>query len=258
MLDIDIAESLPPAVIRFLRHCYKFVNEEWAHTIRQQLPDQGFERSFRASCTSKLLGWDVSQGREMGLGSALQTASGVLHEIDVVARNPETTALMELKHRLDPPGKNDVIIFFAKIIDYIAHNPGLLLQRLCPIFMSTSPFDHAGLTACLGLGIHPVGPGLRPFPLLVNNTRIIEAQLRNGVTVSEDTQHRFRDFCAELASVSLHLSSSWLNQRLHYYTDTTVIVRACSVPDPQVLSHSLLRLNGECASVLSSVREASR
>ena len=81
---IRVEDELPMPAVNFLRHCYRFVNEEWGHTDRQDLPDQGFEASFRASIINGLSGWETSQEREMGLGQQLSTASGVLHEIDIV------------------------------------------------------------------------------------------------------------------------------------------------------------------------------
>ena len=55
----------------------------------------------RESCIAKLAGWVVSQPREMKLGMGLATASGVLHEIDVVAQHELTVGILELKNRAD-------------------------------------------------------------------------------------------------------------------------------------------------------------
>ncbi len=151
-----------------LRHCYRFVNEDWQHVTREPLPDQGFEEKFRESCVLKLPDWIVSQSWELNLGSGRLTASGVLHEIDVVVRNEPFRAIFELKNRqASPPEKNDVIVFMAKMLDYLSLTPSLLKQTLIPIFISTVAFEYTGLAARLGLGIHPIAPGLRPVPLLV-------------------------------------------------------------------------------------------
>ena len=67
------------------------------------------------------------------LGSGLETASGVLHEIDVVARSTDVTAILEMKNRKGTlPDKNDVIVFFAKVLDYLAANPVLVSRDVCP------------------------------------------------------------------------------------------------------------------------------
>ena len=93
--------------------------------------DQGFEMKLRESCIGKLAGWVVSQHREMNLGAGLITASGVLHEIDVVAQHEQAMGILELKNRPGlPPEKNDVIVFFAKILDYLCCTPALLRSYL--------------------------------------------------------------------------------------------------------------------------------
>jgi hypothetical protein len=73
----------------------------------------------------------------MNLGMGLITASGVLHEIDVVAQHEPTIGVFELKNRPAwPPEKNDVIVFFAKLLDYLCHTPALLKAHLVPVFVS--------------------------------------------------------------------------------------------------------------------------
>src|SRR5438046_1758738 len=92
--------------LRFLRHCYKFVESDWQHLPREALPDQGFELHFRCSCVTALDGWRVSQEWELGLGNELVTASGVRHEIDLVACRPDLLVIAELKNKpAYPPGK---------------------------------------------------------------------------------------------------------------------------------------------------------
>jgi hypothetical protein len=171
-------EVTTPLGLRFLRHCYWFVDKTWQKSRQADLPDQGFEMNFRSSCVSELKEWQISQELELGLGDELTTASGLRHEIDLVARQSETLVIVELKNRPGcPPGKNDVIVFFAKILDYVVHNPELLLSEVVPVFVSTSPFEEPTLAACLGLGIHPVAPGLRPVPILALKQASIEMQI---------------------------------------------------------------------------------
>ncbi|MFA6054822.1 MAG: hypothetical protein WC769_05550 [Thermodesulfovibrionales bacterium] len=126
--------SLPENTLGFMRHCYKFVAFDWQHAVREPLPDQGFEQRFRESCVSTFIGWTISQERELHLGSGLDAASGVYHEVDIVAGHPEVLLILELKNRQGAlPEKNDVIVFFAKIFDYLALNSSLLLKDICPI-----------------------------------------------------------------------------------------------------------------------------
>ena len=162
----------------------------------------------------------------MRLGQGLFTASGVLHEIDIAAMHPEVNVIMELKNRQDTPGKNDVALFFAKLVDYLALNPPLLSKEFLPIFMSTTGFEPNGLAACLGLGIHPVAPGLRPVPILLNNAKIISAELRRGVRVSEETLDRFEDFRADLNRICLNLADNWFGSRFGYRSETTIVLKS--------------------------------
>lgn len=256
MVAIRVEDELPMAAVEFLKHCYRFVNEEWGHADRQDLPDQGFESYFRASLINRLSGWESSQEREMGLGNQLPTASSVLHEIDIVANHSDVTAIMELKNRQGSPSKNDVIILFAKLLDYLVFNPHLLLKELCPIFMSTSPFEESGLAACLGLGIHAIGPGLRPIPVLIDNARRIDVELRRGVQVSEEAVDRFQEFCSEMNRVSLSLRDSWFSSRFGYLSEDTIVIKAVTGNDTSQNCHTIYSLNAECNYLLSVLREA--
>ena len=255
MMTMRLENDLPAAGLSFLKHCYHFVNTVWQHTDRDASPDQGFERAFRASCVS-LGGWEISQEREMRLGQGLPTASGVLHEIDIVAVHPEVNAILELKNRQDTPGKNDIALFFAKMVDYLAINPPLLLKEFLPVFMSTTGFEQNGLAACLGLGIHPVAPGLRPVPVLIDNAKRINGVLRKDIRVSEETLDRFDDFRAELNGICLNLADSWFGSGFGYRAENTIVLRAAPEPDSQTNSYLLRRLNSECSWLISSVKEA--
>jgi hypothetical protein len=163
---------------------------------------------------------------------------------------------MELKNRQDPPAKNDVVVFFAKLLDYLALNPSLLLKEICPVFMATAAFETNGLAVCLGLGIHPVGPGLRPFPVLVDNAKRIDFELRNGLHVPEQTYDRFEEFCAELNNMSLSLTDNWVGSRFGYRSENSIVLKAAGGSDSQAISHALRQLNVDCSWLLSSVREA--
>ena len=258
MVTIQVEDELPRAAIEFLRHCYGFVNQKWPHEVREDLPDQGFERSFRASCVTDISGWEVSLHREMHLGYELSTASGVLHEIDIVAKHSDVSAILELKNRQFSPTKNDVIVLFAKILDYIALNPNLLMKEICPVFISTASFEANALAVCLGLGIHPVGPKLRPVHILVDNARRIDFEFKKGIQVSEEIDERFNSYCADLNEICLNLSNNWFGSRFGYLSSDTIIMKATGDPDSKVLADSLTKLNANCDWLLTSVREATR
>ena len=160
-MALRVEKPLPLAALVLLRHCYRFVNEDWQHLPRDESADQGFEVGLRESCLAKLAGWVVSQHREMNLGMGLMTASGVLHEVDVVAQREPTVGILELKNRVGwPPEKNDVIVFFAKILDYLCLTPALLrsyLVLLCEIISVRAPLGGVARAGVEAAGTGPSG-----------------------------------------------------------------------------------------------------
>ncbi len=254
-MTLRIENEMPQGGVALLRHSYLFVTEHWQHLTREPIPDQGFEERFRESCL--LPGWVISQHRELNLGSVLTTASGVLHEIDLVAQNEPLRGIFELKNRQDfLPEKNDVIVFFAKILDYLCLNPGLLKQTLVPIFLSTFAFDYTGLAACIGLGIHPVAPGLRPLPLLIHNARCMGAERGKGLVLPEAEWDAYEGFCVELNRMSAALNPADANQRFDAMNETTLTVCAVRISQPGELGDHLRSLNAECARLIDVFKAA--
>jgi hypothetical protein len=88
LMDLKTSNVVSSDLVRFLKFCYRFLNEYWPHANREPIPDQGFEEAFRSECVSKLRDWRISQIREMHLGEDLFTASGTDHEIDLVGLLP--------------------------------------------------------------------------------------------------------------------------------------------------------------------------
>jgi hypothetical protein len=251
-------ESTPsPQAVAFLRHCYRFVNDEWQHLSRDESADQGFEAKFRESCIVKLVGWVVSQHREMNLGIGFTTASGVLHEIDIVGQSDAVIAVVELKNRAtDAPEKNDVIVFFAKILDYLCLTPALVRSSIVPVFVSTYAFEQSGLAACLGLGVHPVAPQLRPVPLLINNARCMLVEQEKGVRLSAENEDDFEDFCSKISHMASVLASADVNARFDYLNDFTLAVHAFGGFGVAELADELRALNGECTRLIAAFRAA--
>ncbi len=255
-MSILIDDSLPESAFQFLRRCYGFVNQEWQHITRESLPDQGFEQRFRESCVTRLSEWRISPEREMRLGDGLDTASGVYHEVDIVAQSSDLTAILEIKNRQgSPPGKNDVIVFFAKILDYLSLNPSLLLKEICPAFMSSIPFEPSGLAACLGLGVHPVEPSLRPLPILVDNARRMDFEIRRGISLTPSMRERFQDFCAQLNNLSSVLKETWLTSRCGFRSEDTIVLKAIGGLPTLALSQELGQLNKDCSELLEEFRK---
>ena len=257
IMEIYHDENLPNSALQFLKRCYRFVDREWQHSEREVAGDQGFERRFRESCVVNFPDWTISQEREMRLGESRDTASGVLHEVDLVAQTADLVAVAEIKNRpANPPDKNDGIIFFAKLLDYLAFNPALLLREVLPVFISSTTFDEHGLAACVGLGIHPVAPGLRPLPVLVDSALRMNAEVRKGMLLSDETVDQFEEFCVELNRLSADLSETCLTNRCGYFSDDTIVLKAVGGLPTRDLGRQLRRLNGECTELLAAFRKA--
>ena len=191
----------------------------------------------------------------MHIGMGLETASGVLHEIDIVARHQDVTAIFELKNRKGtPPDKNDVIVFFAKILDYLAANPMLLSKNVCLAFISSGSYDPSGLAACLGLGIHPVGADIRPLPILVQTATIMESELRNGISITSDLLDRFEDLCASLNRLSIILDGTWLDNRCGWHSDESILLKAVSHLPSMAIAQQIRQLNSDCTDILREFR----
>lgn len=249
----------PEPTLDFLKRCFRFVSSEWVHAVREPVPDEGFEERFRDSCLRQLPGWSVAPPREMWLGAGLETLSGTLHEVDIVAKTSRTTAVAELKNLGGGPDKNDVIVFYAKILDYLLANPDLAYDDICLAFVSRVTFDQRGLSACLGLGVHPVASDLRPLPVLINNAMSMQTELNRGLQVDSETLARFEDFCANLNRVAFALHETWLDYRCDFISsDDGLRFRAVSLIDVDDLARELRRANSDCLAIYRGFQRAVR
>ena len=245
--------------LEFLKRCFRFVSQEWPHAMRESLPDEGFEERFRDSCLRQLPGWSVAPSREMWLGAGLETLSGTLHEVDIVAKANRTTAVAELKNLGSGPSKNDIIVFYAKILDYLLANPDLAYDDICLAFVSRASLDQRGLSACLGLGIHPVASDIRPLPVLINNAMLMQGELDRGLQVDSETLDRFEDFCANLNRVAFVLGDTWLDHRCNYLpSDNGLLFRAVEPIDVDDLARELRQANGDCIAIYRAFQHAQR
>ena len=248
----------PQPVLDFLRRCYRFVDQDWPRADQIQGHDQGFEQRFREYLFDELRDWSISNEREFHLGDDLNTASGVVHEIDIVAKHARLVAIVEMKNRGSAAsGKNDVIVFFAKIFDYLAVNPMLLSGDICLVFISRHSFDSSGLAACLGLGIHPVAPDLRPLPILIANSNLMQSELNRGLSIDTEQQDRFHDFCALLNQMSAALYDTWLDNRCGMLSEQSLSLRALPPPDVFNLSTQLKTANTESTALFHAFKDAS-
>lgn len=256
-MGLRLENPVPNSALVLLRHCYRFVTDDWQHLPRDDSPDQGFEVKLREGCITKLPTWVVSQHRELNLGMGLITASGILHEIDVVAQREPTIGILELKNRADClPDKNDVIVFFAKILDYLCLTPMLLRSYIVPIFISSYGFEQSGLAACLGLGIHPIAPLLRPLPMLFDNASRMTVEIESGISLSPQDTLAFDEYCAKLNRMNSLLAGADANARFDYFNDSTIAVRAFGGIAVTELADELRSLSGECSRLINVVKIA--
>ena len=227
--------------------------------MREAVPDGGFEGQFRESCVRHLSGWSIAPPREMRLGAWLDTLSGTLHEVDIVAKTSGATAVAELKNLGDGPGKDDIVIFYAKILDYLLANPDLAYDDICLAFMSRTTFDRNVLAACLSLGIHPVSSDIRPLPVLVNNAMAMQVELDKGLQLAPQALTRFEDFCANLNRVAFALRETWLNDRCRYISsDDGLLFRAAEPIDACDLAAELRQANSDCIAIYRTFQQAQR
>jgi hypothetical protein len=170
---------------------------------------------------------------------------------------PSSLPVGELKNRTGyPPDKNDVIVFFAKLLDYLARNPSLLHKDVLPVFMTTTHFEMTGLSACIGLGVHPVAPGLRPLPILIDSAQAMDAALQHGLSVTQLVRDQFGDFSARLNQIHVALADSWLSNRCGYQADDRIVVKAIPSYDVSMMNGVLRQLNADCTPLLAAMRQA--
>jgi hypothetical protein len=143
-------------------------------------------------------------------------------------------------------------------LDYLCHTPSLLRTRLVPIFVSSYGFQQSGLAACLGLGIHPVGPQLRPPIVLLENTNLMTHELKNGLSLTPADVLAFDDFRSKLKNILSLLEGADVNNRFDYLNDLTVIVHAFGNVDVDDLANELRTLNSECSRLIHVFKAAKR
>lgn len=250
-LPIPTARSSP--TLRFLKACYEFVVKEWPHAQQEVLPDRGFERQFRAFVRD-LGSWEVSDERELHLGADYVPASGTTHEVDIVASHSNVQAVAELKNHAVAVGKNDVIVFFAKVLDYVLANPVIALKEICLAFVCRASFDPRGLAACLGLGIHPVCSKIRPLPVLANTVDILTREVRDGLSVSDQDKGRLHDLRAEVRNLSVGLRDTWPDSRFGYQSEAILKVHRVPPIPASEFADRFTQANSTCTDILATAR----
>jgi hypothetical protein len=247
-----------PEVLTLLREAYRFVAVTWPRVPRDLIPDQGFERRLREAVATATAtnGWTLAPASQFEIDAEPATASGVLHEVDLVARHADAAIriVVEAKNWGHQLGKNEIIVFFAKLLDFFAGRPNLLERRVGAFVASAGSFDESGLQACVGLGMHPIAPDVRPFPVLVDTARRMAFDLTNGFQPSVGLADDLDDFGAAVNRLGVGLEPLELPKRLAYKSDREIVIRAVDTTDVAALAARLRQLSGVAAALLERAR----
>ena len=108
----------------------------------------------------------------------------------------------------------------------------------------------------MGLGIHPIAPGIRPLPILIDNARRMDVELRNGISLESDVVEEFADFCSLLNNLSSDLDETWLNNRCGFQSENTIVLNAVGGLPTLALSQNFRQLNGDCTELLEKFKTA--
>lgn len=197
------------------------------------------------------------------MAAALKPLRGFCTRFDLVVRRqdddyglPNVTGILELKNRAAyPPDKNDVIVFFAKIVDYLTSNPSLLHMEVVPVFLSATTLEESALQACLGLGIHPVAPSLRPLPVVIDSGQRIYKFLSDHGFPPPFRLQEFEDFAARVNRVALALEPVDFGRRFGFMSETTISIKAVDGKAAADCANELRALNSECLRFLRLWKE---
>ena len=117
--------------------------------------DQGFERFLRECLDDALLPGHVSGVRDMGIGDGRTPAVVPRHELDLIVRCDEGRFVIEAKAWHGEVGKEAVVVFLAKILDFMS---AATFEPLGPIFagfIALNGFSDAALRVMFTCGLIP-------------------------------------------------------------------------------------------------------
>jgi hypothetical protein len=147
-----------------------------------------------------------------------RSASGFQHESDAVITTPECTVHLELKHLSQELGKNELMVFNQKGLDFLlADSPAVRRIPLHRVVVSGGPLTPSARRFALLWGIHIVEPERLPLLLLHQLARRAAA---TGVT-SEEAQ----EICREVPALLVSLQDRLLRFASHLGTDGEIIAR---------------------------------
>ena len=126
---------------------------------------RAFERLFYRYCKTRKLGLLECAGSRTLRGE--HSASGFSHEQDAVIASPELTFHIEMKHLGEPLGKNELLIFSHKGLDFLSGaSVGFRTRPLFRILLSGSMLRQEARRFALQWGIVTIEPERIPLPLL--------------------------------------------------------------------------------------------
>ena len=123
--------------------------------------DRGFERLLRECLEGRFPHGDVSTIRDLRFGGDGIPAIVPQHELDLILRCDEGKFVLEAKAWSSEVDKEPVIVFLAKVLDFLA---GVNMDAPCPIrlgFIGLNGFSDAALRIMFAYGITPF-TGARP------------------------------------------------------------------------------------------------
>lgn len=118
--------------------------------------DRGFERLLREMLENALPLGHVSHIRELGMGDGRTPAVVPQHELDLILRCHEGRFVVEAKAWEGEVGKEEVIIFLAKTLDFMAARSFDPLGPVVVGFIGLNGFTEAAQRALFAFGVVPL------------------------------------------------------------------------------------------------------
>jgi hypothetical protein len=167
MFETSVYPKLPAAFPRFLTRLaidMFAIVQFWRPPSRLSGPERGrlFENVFLRYCQYRSLHVTEKTGDKTLNGQ--RAASQFLHENDCVIVTPDVLVQLELKHLTGRLGKDELLIFNQKGLDFLFANNGALRRLpLYRVILSGSPISEAARRFALQWGILSIEPGLIPL-----------------------------------------------------------------------------------------------
>ncbi len=184
--------------------------------------DGGFERFLREMLQNTLPIGHVSDIHDLGIGDARRPAIVAQHELDLVLSCQEGRFVIEAKAWDGEVGKEDVIIFLSKILDFMAARSFDPLGTVLTGFIGLSGFTEAALRAMFALGVVPFTRCAEQISF-----RFIDTLLLRMVRTCQERglSDRIPDLRKQRAALTpfLHQEGKSLSQTFQFEADAAVV-----------------------------------